>query len=224
MAKESIRVSALIPARPATVYDAWLSSEEHAKMTGGGAEIDPRVGGAHRAWDDYITGTTLELYPGKRIVQSWRSSDFPPGAPDSRITLTFEDEGGHTRLTIAHVDIPEGQGVDYQSGWDAHYFKPMTAYFSAAAAPAAPVEKAAPTKAAPKEAAPKKAAPKKAAPKKAAPKKAAPKKAAPKKAAPKKAAPKKAAPKKAAPKKAAPKKAAPKRAAPKKKAAPKKRA
>src|SRR6185312_599400 len=114
MATESIRVSAVVPARPGAVYDAWMSSVEHAKMTGGGAEIDPRVGGAHRAWDDYITGTTLELYPGKRIVQSWRTTQFPADAGDSRITVTFEDEGGHTRITIAHTDIPEGQGINYQ--------------------------------------------------------------------------------------------------------------
>jgi uncharacterized protein YndB with AHSA1/START domain len=215
MATESIHVSALIPASPATVYDAWLSSEQHAKMTGGAAAIEPRVGGAHSAWDGYITGTTLELYPGRRVVQSWRSSDFPADSGDSRITVTFEGEGGQTRITIAHTDIPEGQGADYQSGWDAHYFQPMIAYFSATA-PAVKAAAPAATAAPAKKAAPKKAAPKKAAPKKAAPaKKAAPKKAAAKKAAPKKAAPKK----KAAAKKAAPKKAAVKKTARRKKVA-----
>jgi uncharacterized protein YndB with AHSA1/START domain len=203
MATESIHVSALIPARPEAVYDAWLSSELHARMTGGGAQIEPYVGGAHRAWDDYISGKTLELDPGKRIVQSWRTLQFPADSGDSQIAVTFEDEGGHTRVKIAHTDIPEGQGASYQSGWDVHYFSPMIAWFSSSA-PAA--EASAPPKAARKRTA-KKAAPKKAA-KKAAPRKAAPKKPA-KKAASKKAAPKKVA-KKAAPKKAA-KKAAPKK-------------
>ena len=153
MATESIHVSALIPARPEAVYDAWLSSEQHARMTGGGAAIEPHVGGAHRAWDDYITGKTLDLDPGKRIVQSWRTVQFPPESGDSQLVVTFEDEGGHTRVKIAHTGIPEGQGAKYQSGWDDHYFQPMAAYFSSA--PPAAAKKAAPRKAAAKKAAPK---------------------------------------------------------------------
>jgi uncharacterized protein YndB with AHSA1/START domain len=133
MATENILVSALIPASPQTVYDAWLSSEQHARMTGGGAQIEPHVGGAHRAWDDYITGTTLELDPGRRIVQSWRTLQFPPDAGDSQIAVTFEEEAGQTRVKITHTDIPEGQGASYQSGWDEHYFSPMVAYFSSSA-------------------------------------------------------------------------------------------
>jgi uncharacterized protein YndB with AHSA1/START domain len=208
MATESVHVSALIPARPQDVYDAWLSSEQHAKMTGGGAQVEPHVGGAHRAWDDYITGKTVELYPGKRIVQTWRTLEFPSESGDSQIAVTFSEESGHTRVTIAHTDIPEGQGARYESGWADHYFTPMTAYFSSLAPAAAAPKKAAPRKAAAKKAAPKKVAAKKGAAKKVAPKKGAAKKAAPKKAAPKKAAPKKGAAKKAAAKKVAPKKTA----------------
>ena len=170
MATESIHVSALIPARPEAVYDAWLSSEQHAKMTGGGAHIEPHVGGAHRAWDDYITGKTLALDPGKRIVQSWRTMEFPEGSADSQIVVAFTEEDGHTRVEVSHTDIPEGQGAKYQSGWDEHYFGPMTAYFSSSAPPAEAAPAKAPRKRAAKKAAPRKAAPKKTA-KKAASKK-----------------------------------------------------
>jgi len=211
MATESTHVSAVVPASPQAVYEAWLSSELHAAMTGGAATIDPTVGGAHSAWDGYISGKTLELDPGKRIVQSWRTQEFLEDHGDSLIVVLFEEEGDHARVTIEHTEIPEGQGKSYESGWTKHYFDPMIAYFSAAAP--------APKQQAPRKAAPKKAAAKKAAPKKVAAKKAAPKKAAPKKVAAKKAAPKKAAPKKVAAKKAAPKKVAAKKAAPKKPAA-----
>src|SRR4051812_28589721 len=187
MATESTHVSAVIPASPARVYAAWLDSAEHALMTGGAASIDPTVGGKHSAWGDYITGQTLALEPGKSIVQSWRTLEFPDGSADSKLTVTFDDEGGHTRITIAHTEIPAGQGVKYEQGWTDHYFTPMIAHFSrTSAAPRKAAAKKAPAK---KKAAAKKAAAKKAAPKKAAPKKAA---AAKKKAAPRKAAAKKA--------------------------------
>ncbi|HZY42176.1 MAG TPA: SRPBCC domain-containing protein, partial [Anaerolineae bacterium] len=94
------------------------------------AQIDPRVGGAHSAWDGYITGTTLELETDRRIVQSWRTSEFPADSPDSRLEIVLEAVAGGTRLTLKHSNIPAGQGASYESGWAENYFEPMTAYFS----------------------------------------------------------------------------------------------
>jgi uncharacterized protein YndB with AHSA1/START domain len=69
-------VSDVLPATPAAVYHAWMSSDGHAAMTGAEADIDPRVGGEFSAWDGYISGRTLALEPGRRIVQAWRTSEF----------------------------------------------------------------------------------------------------------------------------------------------------
>ncbi|MBI5566248.1 MAG: SRPBCC domain-containing protein, partial [Chloroflexi bacterium] len=82
---DSFELSIVLPASPARVYAAWLSSDEHAAMTGasargsagGSADIEPHVGGTHSAWDGYITGITLELEPDRRIVQTWRTIEFP---------------------------------------------------------------------------------------------------------------------------------------------------
>ena len=133
MAMDSIQVSALIPASPRAVYEAWLSSEQHTKMTGGGASIEPTVGGKHTAWDGYISGETLELDPGRRISQSWHAQDFPAESGPSKIVVRFDDEGGHTRLVIEHDEIPEGMGKSYENGWKDHYFTPMLSYFGAEA-------------------------------------------------------------------------------------------
>jgi uncharacterized protein YndB with AHSA1/START domain len=208
MSNERIELEAIIPATPRQIYDAWLNGELHEAFTGAGATGSPDVGSAFTSWGDYIWGTNLALEDARRIVQSWRTSEFPEDAPDSRLEVQLEEAGDGTRILLIHEDIPQGQAGGYEQGWVDFYFIPLRNFFAGGgkAGKAAPAKAAAPKKAAPKKAAPKKAAPKKAAPKKAAPKKAAPKKAAPKKAAPKKAAPKKAAPKKTA-KKAAPKKA-----------------
>jgi uncharacterized protein YndB with AHSA1/START domain len=130
MATESIGLSAVIPASPREVFAAWLDSATHSAMTGGPAKIDPRVGGAHSAWGGYIQGETLELDPGKRIVQSWRTSEFPPESAPSRLEITLIDEGGATRLLLAHTEIPEEQGAKYKSGWADRYFEPMIAHFT----------------------------------------------------------------------------------------------
>jgi uncharacterized protein YndB with AHSA1/START domain len=130
MATESIGLSAVIPASPREVFAAWLDSATHSAMTGEAAKVDPRVGGAHSAWGGYIQGETLELDPGKRIVQSWRTRAFPPESAPSRLEITLVDEGGATRLLLAHTEIPAEQGAKYKSGWVDHYFKPMIAHFT----------------------------------------------------------------------------------------------
>jgi uncharacterized protein YndB with AHSA1/START domain len=126
---ETIQVSSFIPAPPMKVYVAWLSSEEHSEFTGGKAEIDAKVGGAFTAWDGYITGTNRELLEGRRVVQAWRTDEFPKGAPDSVLTVYFDPEHEGTHLTLVHSEIPEGQGRSYHDGWLEHYFEPMKKYF-----------------------------------------------------------------------------------------------
>jgi activator of HSP90 ATPase len=123
-------VSDTIPSTPHETYEAWMSSEGHSAMTGAVAQVDPRVGGAHSAWDGYITGRTVALEPGRRIVQTWRTSDFADEQPDSQIEVLLEPVEGGTRLTIRHTNVPDGQSGYEQGGWQESYFNPMRAYFT----------------------------------------------------------------------------------------------
>ncbi len=135
MATESIRVSGVVSATPERVYEAWLTSREHGAMTGGKATVDATVGGAFTAWDGYIWGRNFQLEPGVRIVQSWRTSEFPKDAPDSRVEILFEAVEGGTRITFVHSEIPESQGAGYRDGWRSFYLEPMAKYFEQAARP-----------------------------------------------------------------------------------------
>lgn len=127
----AFEISTVLPADPVRVYTAWLTSEQHSAMTGGAAEIDPRVGGVYSAWDGYITGVTLALEPNQRIVQSWRTVEFPFDAPDSRLEIVLEAIEGGTQLTLKHTSLPDDQVDSYQSGWVDNYFEPMKRYFTA---------------------------------------------------------------------------------------------
>ena len=121
-------VSDLIPASPEAVYAAWLDSQEHSLMTGGQAKVSAKVGETFEAWDGYILGTNLELEPSKRILQSWRTSEFAESDKDSLLEICLEAEGDGTRLTIRHSRLPE-HGMQYQQGWVDAYFTPMKEYF-----------------------------------------------------------------------------------------------
>jgi activator of HSP90 ATPase len=127
---ETIRVSTTLPATLQRIYQAWLDSAGHTAITGSPAEVNPAVGGKFSAWDGYIQGVTLELEPDRRIVQAWRTSDFPHGSPDSRLEVLLEPFEGGTRITLVHTEIPDGQGQEYAQGWEDFYFAPMKAYFS----------------------------------------------------------------------------------------------
>jgi uncharacterized protein YndB with AHSA1/START domain len=157
---DTLRVTAVVLASADRVYAAWLDGAEHTRMTGGKATVDPSVGGEHTAWDGYIMGKTLGLDPGRRIVQSWRTTDFPLNASDSRLEVHLLDVEGGCEVTILQTEIPEGQGAKYEAGWREHYFVPMAKYFGKS--------RAASSKKAAKRAVTKKKAAKKAVPAKAA--------------------------------------------------------
>jgi uncharacterized protein YndB with AHSA1/START domain len=124
----SFIVSVLLPASPQEIYEAWLSSKGHSQMTGGSASISAEVGGGFDAWDGYIHGRNLELEYGKRIVQSWRTSEFEEAEPDSLIEITLEPDGDQTKLTLRHTGLPP-HGGQYEQGWVESYFEPMKEYF-----------------------------------------------------------------------------------------------
>ncbi len=127
---ESFRISTTITATPRQIYKAWLSSKEHTAFTGDKAVIDPKVGGHFTAFGDYIEGTNVELKPNERIVQAWRTTEFPANAEDSRLEVILAETTGGTRFTLKHSKIPKGQGDSYKDGWKKFYFEPMKEYFA----------------------------------------------------------------------------------------------
>jgi uncharacterized protein YndB with AHSA1/START domain len=119
-----------IPASAQEIYDSWLDSLLHSEMTGGKASMSDAIDAEVSAWDGYITGRNLELVPGERIVQSWRTTQFTDEHEDSIITVTLEEVEDGTLLTLVHSDVPEGQTSYEQGGWQEHYFEPMKEYFA----------------------------------------------------------------------------------------------
>jgi uncharacterized protein YndB with AHSA1/START domain len=128
---ETIEVTRVIPAKPERVFNAWLSGDEHGLMTSSTATYDESTG-EFTAWDGYISGKTLEKDAARRIVQSWRTTEFPEGAPDSKLEVRLEEVDEGTKVTLVQTEVPDGQGESYEVGWSDHYFDPMTDYFQSA--------------------------------------------------------------------------------------------
>jgi activator of HSP90 ATPase len=123
-------LSDVILASPAAIYAAWLDSKGHSGMTGSTAEASGAEGAAFTAWDGYISGRNLVLEPGRRIVQSWRTTRFTAADPDSRIEVLIEAVPGGSRLTLRHSNVPDGHTSYRDGGWQDNYFAPMKRYFA----------------------------------------------------------------------------------------------
>jgi len=126
-------VSDVIPASPQEIYDAWLSSDGHEKITGGKpAQMSAQEGAAFTVWNGYIRGRNLKLEPSRRIVQSWRTTKFSAADPDSQIEVLLEPAAGGTRITMRHSNVPDGHTSYRDGGWQRSYFDPMKEDFNRA--------------------------------------------------------------------------------------------
>jgi len=124
MATRKIKQSVTFKASPHDVYEALIDSKKHAKFTGGKASISHEVGGKFSAFEGYAEGVNLQLVPDKKIVQSWRASDWPEGHY-SEVTFLFKDIEGGTYLTFSQTGVPEEQYDDISQGWRDYYWAPM---------------------------------------------------------------------------------------------------
>jgi activator of HSP90 ATPase len=126
---KTIRQRVLLPATPGEVYEAIVDLRIHAAFTAAAATGSRRVGGRFSACDGYITGFHRELVPGERIVQDWTTTEWPEGAPPSRLELTLKRAGRATELRMVHSNVPASQAAGYRQGWIDYYWTPLKAYF-----------------------------------------------------------------------------------------------
>ena len=123
---KTIRQTVTFKASPRAVYETPMDSRRHAKFTGAPARISRRPGGRFTAYDSYISGVNLELVPGRKIVQFWRSQGWPKHHY-STVTYALAKVRGGTRLTFTQEGVPDDDVADKKSGWVTHYWQPMKA-------------------------------------------------------------------------------------------------
>ena len=136
-----IRQKVMIPATPEQVYEAFMDPVKHAAFTGSEASGSSKVGGEFSAWGGYITAKNLELEKDKKIVQEWTTSEWPEGAPPSRLEITLKSVPEGTELTMVHSKVPAEQADDYDQGWYDSYWNPMVKYFEGLRGEKGPMKK-----------------------------------------------------------------------------------
>ena len=123
----TIHQEVTIHASPAAVYQVLTSSEDFARMTGGrSAEISGEVGGEVTMFGGDIRGRNVELVPGKRVVQAWRSHAWPEGVY-SIVRFELAPESRGTKLVFDQAGYPDGAEKMLEGGWHQMYWQPMNA-------------------------------------------------------------------------------------------------
>lgn len=96
-------------------YNVMVRIEMVTAFTRGAVKLDPFKGGKFDMFGGNITGTFLELVPGKKIVQEWRYKQWPTGH-HSIVTFSINE-----KVKLSCIHFINKLGVNY--------FKIVTFYF-----------------------------------------------------------------------------------------------
>jgi hypothetical protein len=92
-------------------------------------KLSPNEGGAFSLFAGYIVGRQIELVPNELIVQAWRVLNWPTGMYSiARFALMEQD--GSTKIVFDHKAFPKGAGEHLASGWQEHYWDPLTKFLA----------------------------------------------------------------------------------------------
>ncbi len=129
----NVILAADLPAAPDRLFDMYLDAARHAAFTGAAVSIAPRAGAVFSAFDGALSGTVLHVEPKRLIVQTWRSTNWPAGAIDAVLVLSFWPAAEGARIELVHVNVPEEDFAGVSQGWEKYYWTPWRNYLAATA-------------------------------------------------------------------------------------------
>jgi activator of HSP90 ATPase len=101
-----------------------MDSRQHSRIAGMKVTIGSKPGSKFSVWGGGIHGFTLQLRPNGKIVQAWRSEDWPKDHYSVAI-FSFRKAGKGTRLTFEQYGVPANRYKGISDGWRTYYWEPM---------------------------------------------------------------------------------------------------
>jgi len=112
------------------LYEFFVDSNRISGYTRSPSKFDRSKGGKFEMFGGSIHGDVVDIQPNQKLVKRWRMRDWKDDCY-SKVTLTFEQQGGDTLLILEQVDIPSedksGNSVlsKVEQGWQNMFFKPI---------------------------------------------------------------------------------------------------
>ena len=125
-----ISQSVVLPAPAERLFAMYIDPANHAAITGAPVAISAEPGAPFQALNGALTGAMLQIIPQRLVIQSWRSTKFNDGDPDSTLILAFTPEGTNGRIDLAHLDVPAHNYQSVVEGWETHYWGPWRRYLA----------------------------------------------------------------------------------------------
>jgi uncharacterized protein YndB with AHSA1/START domain len=96
------------------VFDVLINPEQMDRWIANGAEVEPEPGGVYSV--GWVGMKILEIVPNKKLAVV--STDETPGAGQTVLTWTLDENGGKTRLTLVHSGFaPDYNNSGMNIGW-----------------------------------------------------------------------------------------------------------
>jgi uncharacterized protein YndB with AHSA1/START domain len=120
---KTIKQKVIFRAPPDWVYRLLADSKLHTKLTGQKATISRKVGGPFSTRGGQVTGINVDLVPGERLVQAWRTKAFPPGIFSMAAFQLSRTKNGGTLLVLTHRGVPKEMIPKIEEDWRKIYWE-----------------------------------------------------------------------------------------------------
>jgi activator of HSP90 ATPase len=129
LSAEAIHQEVVFKVSPQRVFEAMMDEKQFSALTGAPATISREPGGPLSLFGGRVSARNVELEPGQRIVQAWRSEGWKPHIY-SIARFELAAEGADTRLSLDHTGFPVGEAKSLAGGWKNHYWEALEKYFA----------------------------------------------------------------------------------------------
>ena len=120
---KTIKQKVRFRARPEWIYEQLADSRWHTRLTGQRAQISRKVGGRFSARGGRVSGINVDLAPGERLVQAWRTKEFPKGIFSMATFQLSRAKAGVTELVLTHRGVPKHLIPKVEADWRKFYWE-----------------------------------------------------------------------------------------------------
>jgi uncharacterized protein YndB with AHSA1/START domain len=120
---KTIKQKVKFHASPEQIYKLLTDSKQHASLTGGSAQISRKIGGPFSIRDGLVSGIIVDLLPGERLVQAWRTRAFPIGIFSMAAFELSRTKNGGTELVLTHRGVPKSLIPKIEKEWRKFYWE-----------------------------------------------------------------------------------------------------
>ena len=122
MSMQKISKTYTLNAASNVIFDALVNPDTIQKWSGAPAQMETTAGSDFSLFGGQVTGKTLEVVNGKKLVQQWPSN--------TKVTIALSANGDATTVDLLHENIPEDEVEKFTQGWNEFYFGRMEKMFN----------------------------------------------------------------------------------------------